>query len=40
MAMTTCYGMNDGGDVALTDEVATTYRKAQMDIVAALKKAG
>ena len=38
--MTTCYGMNDGHYTALTDDTANTYRKAQTDIVEALKKGG
>jgi lysophospholipase L1-like esterase len=38
--MTTCYGMNDGHYTALTDDIANTYRKAQTDIVEALKKNG
>ena len=38
--ITTCYGMNDGHYVALTDATADTYRKAQTDIVEALKKNG
>ena len=37
---TTCYGMNDGHYAALTDDVASTYRKAQTDVVEALKKGG
>jgi len=37
---TTFYGMNDGGYGPLTDEVANTYRKAQTDIVEAMKKNG
>jgi lysophospholipase L1-like esterase len=37
---TTCYGMNDGHYAALTDDAANTYRKAQTDIVEALKKGG
>ena len=38
--VTTCYGMNDGHYGPLTDELADTYRKAQTDIVEALKKNG
>ena len=38
--MTTCYGMNDGHYGPLTDDVANTYRKAQTDIIEALKKNG
>jgi lysophospholipase L1-like esterase len=38
--MTTCYGMNDGHYGPINDEVANTYRKAQTDIVEALKKNG
>jgi lysophospholipase L1-like esterase len=38
--VTTCYGMNDGHYTALTDDIANTYRKAQTDIVEALKKGG
>jgi lysophospholipase L1-like esterase len=38
--VTTCYGMNDGHYGPLTDDTANTYRKAQTDIVEALKKAG
>lgn len=37
---TTCYGMNDGQYGPLTDAIAGTYRKAQTDIVEAMKKAG
>jgi lysophospholipase L1-like esterase len=37
---TTCYGMNDGNYGPLTDDVANTYRKAQTDIVEAMKKNG
>jgi lysophospholipase L1-like esterase len=37
---TTCYGMNDGHYAAVTDAVANTYRKAQTDIIEAMKKAG
>jgi lysophospholipase L1-like esterase len=37
---TSTYGMNDGHYAALTDEVANTYRKAQTDIVEAMKKNG
>jgi lysophospholipase L1-like esterase len=37
---TTCYGMNDGGYRALTDDIANTYRKAQTDIVETMKKNG
>jgi lysophospholipase L1-like esterase len=38
--MTTCYGMNDGHYGPINDDVANTYRKAQTDIVEALKKNG
>jgi lysophospholipase L1-like esterase len=38
--VTTCYGMNDGCYTALTDEIASNYRKAQTDIIEALKKGG
>jgi lysophospholipase L1-like esterase len=38
--MTTCYGMNDGHYAALTTDTANTFRKAQTDIVEALKKGG
>ena len=37
---TTCYGMNDGASSALTDDIANAYRKAQTDIVLAMKKNG
>jgi len=37
---TICYGMNDGHYLALTDQTANTYRKAQTDIVEAMKKGG
>jgi lysophospholipase L1-like esterase len=37
---TTCYGMNDGHYGPLTDDTANTYRKAQTDVVEAMKKAG
>ncbi len=37
---TTCYGMNDGGYAPLTPDRAERYRKATMEIVAKLKKAG
>ncbi len=37
---TTCYGMNDGSYVALTDAIADTYRTNQKAIVEAMKKAG
>ncbi len=38
--MTTCYGMNDGRYGPINDGIADTYRKAQTDIVEALKKNG
>jgi lysophospholipase L1-like esterase len=38
--ITTCYGMNDGHYGPINDDVANTYRKAQTDIVEALKKNG
>jgi lysophospholipase L1-like esterase len=38
--MTTCYGMNDGHYGPISDLVADTYRKAQTDIIEALKKNG
>ena len=37
---TTCYGMNDGHYLPLTDETADRYRKAQTDIVELMKKRG
>ena len=37
---TTCYGMNDGHYGPINDETANTYRKAQTDIVEAMKKNG
>ena len=38
--MTTCYGMNDGQYVAINDLIGSSYRKAQTEIVEALKKNG
>jgi lysophospholipase L1-like esterase len=37
---TTCYGMNDGGYAALTDDRAKQYRDAETAIVENFKKAG
>jgi lysophospholipase L1-like esterase len=37
---TTCYGMNDGGYDALTEEKANHYRQATRDIVRGMKAAG
>jgi lysophospholipase L1-like esterase len=37
---TTCYGMNDGNYGPLTDDTANAYRKAQTEIVEAMKKSG
>ncbi len=39
-AMTTCYGMNDGGYSPMTPDKAQRYRDAQRDIVQRAKKAG
>jgi lysophospholipase L1-like esterase len=38
--VTTCYGMNDGGYAALTDDRAKQYRDAETAIVENFKKAG
>jgi len=37
---TTCYGMNDGGYAALSDERAKHYRQAMTDVVKKFKDAG
>jgi lysophospholipase L1-like esterase len=39
-AMTTCYGMNDGGYSPMTPDKAERYRNAQRQIVERAKKAG
>lgn len=36
----TCFGVTDGGHKALDDDTANRYRKAQTDMVAALRKSG